>query len=438
MRKLSEKQLRYLSQAVQLEEAVNPAIIRTTLMTIGATILCFTVWAGFTNIYEVARTPGEVVPSGYQQVVQHLEGGMVDKILVAEGDIVEQGTPLLEISGTGVIEDLERARARKFAILAQEERLRAYLEGRRPDLSGIDPKYTILIADQKNFFETMEGAQRQEQNIITEQISQKRALLQSLQRQMSTARENLAISADLFHKKSELHQKGYLSETKYLEAKQAINAIEGDIAQISSRITSANAEIKEYTGRYASLDLSQDDRVNERLDALIAEKTQHEEVLRKLEDRVSRLVLRSPVRGIVKGLSVNTVGSVIRAGETVLEIVPIDKELVVQVRIPPQHIGHIKPGQHVKVKLSSFDFSKFGLIDGTLDQVSATTFNGEAGDRFYQGKVRLSQNYVGKDKSNAVMPGMTVMAEIITGRKTILEYLLKPVHNSLKTAFSER
>lgn len=438
MRKLSEKQLRYLSQAVQLEESVNPAIIRTTLMTIGAAILCFTVWAGFTNIHEVARSPGEVVPSGYQQVVQHLEGGMVDKILIAEGDIVEEGAPLLEISGTGVIEDLERARARKFAIIAQEERLRAYLENRQPDLSRIDPKYTVLIADQKNFFETMEGAQRQEQNIIAEQISQKRALLQSLQRQMATARENLAISADLFRKKSELHRKGYLSETKYLEAKQAINAIEGDIAQIGSRITSANAEIKEYTGRYASIDLSQDDRVNERLDALIAEKTQHEEVLRKLEDRVTRLVLRSPVRGIVKGLSVNTVGSVIRPGETVLEIVPIDKELVVQVRIPPQDIGHIKPGQHVKVKLSSFDFSKFGLIDGTLDQVSATTFKGEAGERFYQGKVRLSKNYVGNDSTNAVMPGMTVMAEIITGRKTILEYLLKPVHNSLKTAFSER
>ncbi len=438
MTSISEKQLRYLSQAVQLEESVNPAIARTTMLTIGALIIIFTVWAGFTNIYEVARSPGEVVPGGYQQVVQHLEGGMVKKILVAEGDIVEKGQVLVEIDGAGVVEDLERARARRFAIEAQEERLRAYIENRAPDLSRIDPKYAAQIQDQKRFFETMEGAHSGESSVISQQIQQKRALLQSLHGQLKTARENRAISQDLFAKKTELHQKGFLSETKYLEARQAINSIDGEIGQINSRIIASNAEIREYERRLSSLDLSQDDRVNERLDALLAEKIQHEEIFRKLEDQSRRLALRAPVRGIVKGLAVNTVGGVISPAQTILEIVPMGKTLEVQVRIDPQHIGHIKPGQKVKVKLSSFDFSKFGLIDGTLEQISATTFNGQNGERFYQGKVHLSKNHVGKNAQNAVMPGMTVMAEIITGRKTILEYLLKPIHNSLKTAFSER
>ena len=116
----------------------------------------------------------------------------------------------------------------------------------------------------------------------------------------------------------------------------------------------------------------------------------------------------------------------------------MDHEMVVQVKIEPQHIGHIKPGQSVKVKLSSFDFARYGLVNGNLEQISATTFNGDNGDRFYQGRVKLEKNYVGSDTKNLVVPGMTVMAEIITGEKTILQYLLKPIHNSLKTAFSER
>lgn len=438
MSTISEKQLRYLSQAVQLEESVNPAIVRSTMLTIGAAIVLFVAWAGFTNICEVARSPGEVVPSGYQQVVQHLEGGMVKKILVSEGDIVKKGQILLEVDGAGILEDLERAKARKFAIAAQEERLRAYVERRTPDLSKIDPKYAYLIKDQKQFFETMENAHGEERSVINEQLQQKRALLQSLQSQLRTSQENYRISAEIFRKKTKLHQKGYLSETKYLEARQAINSIEGEIGQINSRIIAANAEIKEYQRRLSSLNLTQNDQVNERLDALLAEKIQHEEILQKLNDQSVRLAVRAPVNGIVKGLGVNTVGGVISPGQTLLEIVPVEKNLEVLVRISPQNIGHIKTGQKVKVKLSSFDFSKFGLIEGTLEQISATTFKGENGERFYQGKVRLSQNHVGKNAENSVMPGMTVMAEIITGNKTILEYLLKPIHNSLKTAFSER
>lgn len=438
MKTISEKQLRYLSQAAQLEESVNPAIVRATMMTIGAAIIVFVAWAGFTNIHEVSRSPGEVVPKGYQQVVQHLEGGMVKKIMVSEGDLVEKGQILLEVDGTGILKDLERAKARKFSIAAQEERLRAYVEKRTPDLSSIDPKYADLVKDQKQFFETMESAHDEERNIINEQLGQKHALLQSLKQQLNTAQENHRISAGIFKNKTELYKKGYLSETRYLEAKQAINSIEGDISQINSRIIAASAEIKEYQRRLSSLNISKNDQVNERLDALLAEKIQHEEIFQKLAEQSTRLAVRSPARGIVKGLDVNTVGSVISPGQTLLEIVPAEKNLEVLVRISPQDIGHIKTGQRVKIKLSSFDFSKFGLIDGTLDQISATTFKGENGERFYQGKIRLSQNHVGKNTENVIMPGMTVMAEIITGRKTILEYLLKPIHNSLKTAFSER
>lgn len=438
MKRTSESQIRHLSQAVQLEEAVNPAIIRTTMTIIGVSIIAFTAWAGFTNINEVARTPGEIVPSGYQQVVQHLEGGIVRQIGVAEGDVVQKGEKLVILDGAGFAEDLERTRAKKISLSMQEERLRAYLEKREPDFSRFAARDDAQIRDQQNFFKSMENTNSEERKVVQEQITQKKRVIGSLQSELATARGNLAISEQLFNSRKELYGKGFLSETKYLEAQQALNNIRGDISQIQSRLSVASAEISEYQNRFNSLGLTQSDKINERLDAIINEKAQNEELLRKLEERSNRLTVRAPVSGIVKGLAVNTIGAVVKPGETLMEIVPVDHEMVVQVKIQPQHIGHIKIGQPVKVKLSSFDFARYGLVNGNLEHISATTFDGQNGDRYYQGRVKLAQNYVGRDKSNLVVPGMTVMAEIITGEKTILQYLLKPIHNSLKTAFSER
>jgi adhesin transport system membrane fusion protein len=141
---------------------------------------------------------------------------------------------------------------------------------------------------------------------------------------------------------------------------------------------------------------------------------------------------------LLKALAINTVGAVAQPGQTLMEIVPMDEKMIVEVKIQPQHIGHLKTGQKVQVKFSSFDFSRYGFITGQLDQISATTFTSENGERYYRGRVDLLQNYVGHDQRNLVVPGMTAMAEIITGEKTILQYLLKPVHTAMKTAFTER
>jgi len=438
MIKTSDSQIRHLSQAVQLEEAVNPAILRTTMATIGITILAFTVWSGFTNINEVARTPGEVVPNGYQQVVQHLEGGIVDEINVAEGDLVKKDQVLLSLDGSGTVEDLERARSKQLSLEMQEERLRAYIEKREPDFSRFTKSDAQSIKDQTSFFQSMESMNAEDKKIVLEQIEQKRRTRSALHNELKTARDNLAISSKLFENRKGLHAKGYLSETKYLESQQSLNSIKGEIAVLQSRLAVTEAEIKEFNNRLSSLSFTQNDKVNERLDAIIAERLQHEEIIQKLAEKAQRLDVRAPVDGIVKGLSVNTIGAVVKPGETLMEIVPMTGDMVVQVKIQPQHIGHLKIGQPVKVKLSSYDFARYGLLNGNLEHISATTFSGEQGERYYQGRINLENNYVGKDKKNIIVPGMTVMAEIITGEKTILQYLLKPIHNSFKTAFSER
>lgn len=170
----------------------------------------------------------------------------------------------------------------------------------------------------------------------------------------------------------------------------------------------------------------------------MAEIAQNAETIEKLKERVARLDIRAPTDGLVKGLAVNTLGAVIQPGQVLAEIVPLDERLMVQVKIPPQHIGHVRPGQSVQVKFSSFDFSRYGFVQGRLRQISATTFSGENGERYYEGRIDLEKAHVGDNPQNAIVPGMVVMADIVTGRKTVLDYLLKPIHNALKTAFTER
>lgn len=438
MIKTLRQQTQYLSQAIQLEEAVNPAIVKTTMMTISFAIIGFTIWAGFTNINEVARTPGEIVPSGYHQLVQHLEGGIIGQIHIAEGQIVKKGDILLELDGEGAKQDLQRAIGRKTSLTLQEERLRSFIEGRSPDFSAFQADHPDLVKDQIGFSKDMVSAHRQEADIIRDQIQQKSRAIESYRGELRTAESNYNIAEKLFERRRELHERGYLSDTKFLEYQQNLNIILGDINQIKTRISIANAEQAEFKNRLKSQDSSYNNTLNERLDIVLSEKIQNEELIEKLKDRVSRLAIKAPIDGIIKGLDVNTIGGVIRPGDTLMEIVPTHKDLIVQVKIPPQHIAHIKLGQPVKVKLSSYDFSRYGLVEGKLDYISASTFSAENGDRYYQGRILMEHQYVGKNQTNVISPGMTVMAEIITGKKTILQYLLKPIHNSLKTAFSER
>lgn len=433
-----EKQARYLSQAIQLEESVNPVIIRLTMVTISIAILVFLGWAGLTNINEVARTPGEIVPQGHSQVVQHLEGGIVNEIFVHEGQTVRKGDALIALQESGIENDLARARSKQVSLEMQEERLRAFVENRKPDFAKYEADYPDQVRDQIKFFDSMTKARTEEQKIIAEQITQKQRMIATLRSDLSATRSNYGIADDMYQRRKSLNSKGYASDMQLLETQQRVNSMRGEVAQLENRIAGAQAEIREFENRLLSLNAGQRDEANERLNSVIADAAQNAELIDKLQSRVKRLVINAPVNGLVKGLAVNTVGAVVKPGETLMEVVPMDEILVVQVKIPPQHIGHIKPGQEVQVKFSSFDFSRYGFVKGKLQRISATTFNGENGERYYQGEVVLEQNYVGHNPDNRIVPGMTVMAEVVTGEKTILDYLLKPIHVAMKTSFTER
>lgn len=437
LKRSKDRQSRYLSMAFQLEETGSPLIIRNTMMLVSLAIICFIIWSAFTNINEIARTPGEIVPDGYEQTVQHLEGGMVEKIYVRDGDMVEQGQPLIKLDSSGLREDLERAQTKQIALEMQEERLRAFIANRAPNFKRFG-NHPELVKDQAAIFASMSSARKDEQKIVIDQVEQKKQAIAVLQNDLKTAQNNHAIVNDVYKRQLSLNQKGYVSDIRLLETKQRLNDTGGTIRSLQSQIDVAKTEMTEFEARSNSLGSRNQDEAHEKLDLAMIEKNQNLEQVKKLQERFNRLEIKAPTKGLVQGLEVNTIGAVIQPGQTVLKIVPFGRVLEAKVKIPPQHIGHIKKGQPVQVKFSSFDFSRYGSVPGKLENISATTFEGEAGERYYQGRVKLDRSYVGRQKENAIVPGMTVMADIVTGEKTILDYLLKPVRNAMKTAFTER
>ena len=438
MNRHQESQTRYLSQSIRLKESASPGIVRSTMTIASLTVIAFIGWAAFSEVNEIARSPGEIIPSGHQQVVQHLEGGTVRDILVRDGDSVKKGQVVLRIDDADLQKDLTRAADRKAVLDLQEERLRAFIEGRKPSLEGLSVNRPDLATDSQAFFTSMTEAAEKERTVINDQIRQKKQSIAILAAELNASRSNFDILSSLLQKRRDLNRQGILSDVKLLETQQRYNEIAGKIDSLRNQIAMSNSTIKEYENRLASLSISQIDAAHKQLESTVAERMQNNELIEKIKSRIARMEVRAPVDGIVKGITVNTIGGVVQPGQALMEIVPSDTPLVVNLKIPPRYVGHIREGQPVQVKFSSYDFARYGAVPGTLAAISATTFSGEQGERFYEGKVMLGENNVGGDPKNRILPGMTVMADIVTGEKTILQYLLKPIRTAAATAFTER
>ena len=234
-------------------------------------------------------------------------------------------------------------------------------------------------------------------------------------------------------------EKGNLSRFNFLDIQKQLNQIRGELNGVDSDMSQAKNAITEYQNRLSSLNAKAIDEAYQQLNQVSTDLAQVDEVIHKLSTQIDKLNIKSPSYGYVKGIKVKTIGGVVEAGKVILEVVPLEGALVVETKIQPRDVGHIKLGQEVKVKISSYDFSRYGTVHGKLEYISATTFINDDGTRYYLGKVSLEKNYVGQDATrNLIIPGMTVEADIVTGTKTILAYLLKPIHTSITTAFTER
>lgn len=433
------RQTKFLAQSVILEEGGNNVLVRSAIYLVCGVVAAFIAWSAMVDVDEVASAFGQVIPAGKVQTIQHLEGGIINDIMVKEGTLVEAGQPLIRLDPAAALAELDQARARKVALELQSERLRAFGMNRAPEFVPDAANFPEMLADQQSIYDIQKSARADQYAVLTDQIEQRKAELDQIDEEEKTLKEQLEILTEELDMRGKLVKKGLSSKILYFNVKRDYNEVKGELAKLMGERRRALQALQEVKSRQ----IEQESRAREDalsiMGSVIGELAQVKRSIAKLEDRVKRLVVRAPVRGIVKGLKVHTVGGVIPAGGQVLDIVPVDEEMVVEAKINPRDVGHVHLGQPVQVKVTTYDFARYGGITGVLESVSATTFMDEAGDPYYKGMVRLDRSYVGHDPTlNQVLPGMTVQADINTGKKTLLQYFLKPIYSSIDSSFRER
>ena len=430
---------RFLSRAVLLEESGPPRAIVTTVGIISLFLFGVITWAAVTTLNETSVAIGQIRPASSVKPVQHLEGGIVAQILVSEGDEVKKGQPILTLAPTAALSNLERIKARHIALNLQIIRLKAFTAGEKGDFSAFEDAYPQLVQDQRDILTQQDKSRSAQQEVILSQLDERKNELLLLNRQEKTERKNLIILAEEMAMRQELTDKGLGSKIKLLEIQRTHNKAEGDLIQTQSRKAGIRATIAQVRGNLVALNEKFRNESLIQVDALSSERAQVSAELIQLNDRVRRLAILSPADGIVKGLKYRTVGSIIPPGDLIAEIVPISGMLVAEVNISPQDIGHMKVGTKVLLKIDTYSYARYGSITSSLARVSASSFLDEKGNTYFKGLVELPHNYIGTDpKSNRITSGMTVVADIQTGRKTLLQYLVKPINNALDTSFRER
>ena len=430
---------RFLIQSIRLEEAGPPGAISGAMIFISVLILAAIGWAMITEVDEVALAQGEVVPAGSIHSVQHLEGGIVSAILVREGDVVESGAALVQIAPTATRSDLNQMLARRASLALQAERLRAFAASREPDFDSVIDGFEELKDDQQAIYRTQVANRTNQVMVVQSQLSQAEGEYQRLINRAESLREQIAFLEEELAIRQRLLDQGLMSRIVFLDTQRELAQAEGSLVETVDSITETQSSIAELTGRADEVISRLENEALTQAGEISAELAQVAQALASLTDRVDRLDVRSPVRGIVTSLTTLTINSVVQPGEVLMEIVPIGDELVVEAKVSPNDIGHVEPGQAADVRVSSYDFSRFGAVSGTVRQISATTFVDEQFAPYYRAVIALDQDFVGDvDGINPIIPGMTVQADIKTGSKSILDYMLRPVYRGLHGAFRER
>ena len=410
-----------------------------TIMTV-VFVVVFATWANFAVLDEVTRGEGRVIPSSKTQIIQNLEGGILAEILVREGDIVEKGDILVRIENTAAQATFRDAQSRFYALHATVERLEAELEDREMALSEeILREAPAAAGDQIALFNARSRQLRAQTAVLeaqakqrTQEIAEVRSRRKQLDRSLQLAREELAITQPLV-------RNGVVARIDLIRIERQVADLEGEIATIRLSIPRLQTAAEEARQRIEEVTLSAKAAASDELNRVRAELNSVTETLLAGEDRVTRTEVRSQVRGTVKEIKQNTVGGVIRPGEDIIEIVPLDDTLLVEAQIRPGDIAFLRPGQDSMIKIAAYDFSIYGGLKASVEHISADTIKDEQGENFYRVYLRTAQNsLVHQGNELPIIPGMTATIEILTGKKSVLDYIMKPILKARDQALRER
>jgi adhesin transport system membrane fusion protein len=418
-----------------------PRVIRLTIWAIIAFFVFLVVWAGFSQIDEVTRGDGKAIPSSKLQKIQNLEGGIVAELYVKEGQIVEAGAPLIRLDDTRFVSNAGETEALRLAMQLRVERLSAQVDDRPLNIPDEVLKAApSQAANERSLYESRRQQLKDEVGGLQEQLVQRQQELREFTSKQGQYRSQLSLQRQEINMSEPLVAQGAVSPVEVLRLKRAEMETRGQLDATTLAIPRAESAIKEVQrkidetrGKFRSEALTQ-------LNEARTELNKAESTGRALEDRVSRTLVTSPVRGIVKQLLVNTVGGVIQPGSDMVEIVPLDDTLLVEAKIRPQDIAFLHPGQEAVVKFTAYDYTVYGGLKAKLERIGADTITDEdKKTTYYMITLRTDRSHLGTDeKPLLIIPGMVASVDIITGKKSILSYLLKPIIKARAEALHER
>lgn len=400
----------------------------------------FLLWAAYAELDEVTHGQGQVVSAQRTQIIQNLEGGILREILAREGDVVEKNQPLARLDNMTAESQYQEATNKALEHEVALVRLTAEKNGTVPVFTqDLLIKAPQIVADQmalytsrherlKSELEQLDAQHEQRMRDVEEQKSRKKQMEESL----ALAEERRNIAQTLLNKK-------LFSRVEYLDLQQKVVALQGEITALASNIPKAEEAAREADEKLQFRKAEAEADISEEINKRRTELSSLQAMVSAGGDRVTRTELRSPVRGTVKQIIINTLGGVVRPGDPIMEVVPLDDTLLVEARIRPADIAFVHPQQKAMVKLSAYDFSIYGGLEGKVEQISADTIEDKRGELYYLVKVRTDKNSIAyRDSQLPIIPGMVATVDIVSGKKSILDYLLKPILKARQNALRER
>lgn len=409
-------------------------LVRAAVVLVGVLLL----WAAFAHVDEITKGDARVISSRQLQLVQSLDGGVVSDILVKEGQVVDKDQLLLKIDETRADSGVRESAAQSFALRARQARLRALAEGSafQPPSSHDTPEERRIVEEERRLYETRLSELNTMLAINQQQLQQRQQELGEMRARKTSADRSLDLAQQELAKTKPLLASGAVSEVDILRLDGAVSKARGDSEQAGAQIARVQASIGEAQRKIQETELNFRNDARKDLADVVGKINTLNEGAIALNDKVDKSQIKSPVRGRVQRLLANTIGGVVQPGKDIVEIVPLDDLLVLEAKVAPRDIAFIHPGQAATVKFTAYDFSIYGGMDGVVENISPDTVVDEKGNAFYQVRVQTHRPSFG-DKM-PIIPGMTAEVDILTGDKTVLSYLLKPVLKGKAYALRER
>ncbi|WP_394140949.1 HlyD family type I secretion periplasmic adaptor subunit [Vibrio chagasii] len=424
----------------ELVESQNTA--RTLALATWSVALCviaFVTWSVVTQVDEIAKAKGAVIPEGEKQVLQSAIGGKLKQILVKEGQLVEKGQPLVEFDATFQRTALEELKSQQVTLLASIERMNALLDNREPNFGEFEIDFPEIVSQQKAQLNAQKGLYYQKRIVLEKDSEQIAEQLRVVEKSLPSYDKELSATKQELNILEKGYKAGNISRLRVLEMRQKLASIEQKIEEARGKKSVLIKQADSNEQKIEQLLAEAKAKVSEDRSKAVSDLSALNARVRSSQAKLTNTMLVSPLQGLVQSLPSTQNGGVIQPGGTVVEIVPVGGKADFKARLSPRDIGFVNVGQPTRIKIDAFDYSRFGALKGEVESISPTTSQSERGEIYYEVVVSVDTPYFRDNpESFSILPGMTGEVDITTGEKSVFQYLWKPIYTNISVAFGER